>query len=55
MSPSEKTEFRAALREAFCNAIDDVGIDAFKRTSLFGSNDVAFQSRRSIESLKKAA
>jgi hypothetical protein len=55
MSPAEKTDLRAALRNAFANAINFIGIDAFKRTSFFGSNDPAFKTTKSAEDLKEAA
>lgn len=54
MSLSEKIYLRGALKEAFTNAINCVGIDAFKRTSFFGSNDPAFKAK-SAELLKEAA
>ncbi|MBB5047829.1 hypothetical protein HNR60_002586 [Rhodopseudomonas rhenobacensis] len=42
MSQRETAEFKAELRKAFSDAIDLVGLEAFKRTSLFGSNDRAY-------------
>lgn len=54
MSPSEKVALRAALREAFTSAINCIGVEAFKRTSFFGSNDPAFKAK-SAEHLKEAA
>lgn len=42
MTRLEKTQFEAALRDAFTRAINCIGLDAFKRTSFFGSNDAAF-------------
>lgn len=54
MSPSEKSGLRAALKEAFTNAINCIGIEAFKRSSFFGSNDPAFKAK-SAEHLKEAA
>lgn len=44
MTPFQKAELRAALREAFAAAINEIGVEAFKRTSWFGSNDPAFKS-----------
>ncbi|HWM83708.1 MAG TPA: hypothetical protein VNQ56_16740 [Pseudolabrys sp.] len=55
MSPIEKTEFRAALWNAFATAIEAIGVDAFKRTSFFGSNDPACKAAKLAENLKKAA
>jgi hypothetical protein len=55
MSQLEKTDLRAALRNAFASAINFIGIDAFKRTSFFGSNDPAFKAAKSAEDLKEAA
>ena len=55
MSPLEKTELRAALWDAFASAINFIGLDAFKRTSFFGSNDPAFKAAKSAEDLKEAA
>lgn len=54
MSPIEKAEFRAALREALAGAIDCMGMEAFKRTSFFGSNDAAFTANK-LKVLKEAA
>ena len=54
MSPSEKTEFRAALRAAFASALNCIGLEAFKRTSFFGSNDPAFKASKN-SNLKEAA
>lgn len=54
MIPLEKTELRAALWEAFSNAINCIGVDAFKRTSFFGSNDPAFKAVK-VEDQKQAA
>ena len=54
MSPTEKNSLRTALREAFTSAINCIGIEAFKRTSFFGSNDPAFKAK-SAETLKEAA
>lgn len=53
MTPFQKAELKAALREAFASAIQEVGVEAFKRTSWFGSNDPAFKS--STMDLKQAA
>jgi hypothetical protein len=53
MTPYQKAELRAALREAFASAVKEVGVDAFKRTSWFGSNDPAFKS--AAMDLKQAA
>jgi hypothetical protein len=53
MTPHQKAELRAALREAFATAIDEIGVEAFKRTSRFGSNDPAFKS--ATIDLKQAA
>ena len=55
MSPIDKTELRVALRDAFASAINFIGLDAFKRTSFFGSNDPAFKAAKSAEDLKEAA
>jgi hypothetical protein len=44
MTPNQKAELKAALREAFASAIEEMGVEAFKRTSWFGSNDPAFKS-----------
>ena len=52
MTPHQKAELRVALREAFASAIEEMGVDAFKRTSWFGSNDPAFKSAKM--DLKKA-
>ena len=53
MTPNQKVELRAALREAFASAIEEIGVDAFKRTSWFGSNDPAF--KRTEADVQKAA
>jgi hypothetical protein len=53
MAPYQKAELRAALRKAFASAIQEIGVDAFKRTSWFGSNDPAFKSAKM--DLKQAA
>lgn len=53
MTPHQKAELRIALREAFASAIEEIGVDAFKRTSWFGSNDPAFKAAKM--DLKKAA
>jgi hypothetical protein len=55
MSHADKTDLRAALRNAFVSAINCIGVEAFKRTSLFGSNDPAFKAAKSAEDLKEAA
>lgn len=44
------TALNAAIYRAVMNAIKEVGVDAFKRTSMFGSND-----RCQSEDVKKAA
>ncbi|WP_181820596.1 hypothetical protein [Paracoccus versutus] len=44
---NQRPDIFHALHAAFRKAIDEVGIDALKRTSMFGSNDRA--------ELKKAA
>jgi hypothetical protein len=44
MTPHQKAELKSALREAFASAINELGVEAFKRTSWFGSNDPAFKS-----------
>ena len=49
MSPVEKMELQAALRNAFANAIKAIGLEAFKRTSFFGSNDPAFKATKELE------
>lgn len=54
MSPSDKADLRSALREAFTSAINFIGVEAFKRTSFFGSNDPAFTAK-SADQLKQAA
>ena len=53
MTPFQKAELKAALREAFASAIQEIGVEAFKRTSWFGSNDPAFKS--ATMDLKQAA
>jgi hypothetical protein len=55
MSHAAKTDLRAALRNAFVSAINCIGIEAFKQTSFFGSNDPAFKAAKSAEDLKEAA
>jgi hypothetical protein len=55
MSPLEKTELREALWSAFTSAINCIGVEAFKRTSFFGSNDPAFKAAKSADQLKEAA
>jgi hypothetical protein len=55
MSHLEKTELKAVLWNAFAAAIDAIGIDAFKRTSFFGSNDPAFKAAKSAKDMKQAA
>jgi len=52
-TPHQKAEPKAALREAFALAINEIGLEAFKRTSWFGSNDPAFKSAK--VDLKQAA
>ena len=54
MSPQETAELKAIFRVAFRAAIDEMGVDAFKRTSFFGSNDPAFVASRHI-GISKAA
>ena len=41
MTPFEKPEFREALRAAFVEAINKVGLNNFKRISWFASNEAA--------------
>jgi hypothetical protein len=53
MTPNQKAELRAALQKAFASAIDEIGVEAFKRTSWFGSNDPAFKASKM--DLKQAA
>ena len=51
MSAVQQAELRISLIRAFQQAINEVGLDALKRTSLFGSNDPAFR----LAVLEKAA
>jgi hypothetical protein len=51
MTLTQKAELRIALRKVFAEAIEEVGLEAFKRTSLFGSNDPAYKNA----TLRKAA
>jgi hypothetical protein len=37
-------ELKAALTKAFAETIEEIGIEAFKATSWFGSNDAARES-----------
>lgn len=53
MTTIETAELRLALKKVIADAIDHVGIAAFKRTSLFGSNDPAFKASKT--DLAKAA
>jgi len=46
MTPTEKAELRIALRKVFVQAIEDIGLDAFKRTSWFGSNCAAYKAAK---------
>jgi hypothetical protein len=39
MTDTEMIELKTAIYAAFVEAIKSVGIEAFKSTSLFGSND----------------
>ena len=55
MSQLEKTKLKAALFNAFAVAIDAIGLEAFKRTSFFGSNDPAFLAAKSAVEMKEAA
>jgi hypothetical protein len=56
MTPTEKVELKSALKKAFAQAIDEIGFEAFKRTSMFGSNDLAFKAAKAEDSpLKQAA
>lgn len=41
MNPFETSEFKMSLEAAITVAINKVGIQAFKRTSMFGSNEQA--------------
>ena len=51
MTDSEKAALKADLRIAFQEAINTVGIEAFKQISWFASNDPAFKASK----FKKAA
>jgi hypothetical protein len=51
MTHHEVQTLKAALREAFAQTIKEIGIEAFKATSWFGSNDSAFKAA----TLKNAA
>lgn len=53
MTVDQKANLRIALRVAINEAIDAVGIEAFKRISWFGSNDPAFKAGKA--GLKQAA
>ncbi|MCF3974007.1 hypothetical protein [Paracoccus salsus] len=39
----DQDEVFVAFHSAFTNAINELGVDALKRTSLFGSNDRAIK------------
>lgn len=49
MTATQKTDLRVALRKAFAEAIDEIGLEAFKRTSWFGSNDSAFKAAKTSQ------
>lgn len=51
MTPAQLQELKAALSKVFAQAIDEIGIEAFKAMSWFGSNDPAYKAAK----LKKAA
>jgi hypothetical protein len=46
MNPFEKAEFREALDAAFTQAINKVGLRAFKRISWFASNEMVAKDQK---------
>jgi hypothetical protein len=46
MNPFDKAEFREALKGAFVEAINKIGVGNFKRISWFASNEQASSQKQ---------
>lgn len=45
----ENHDLKTSLQKAFEKAIDEFGIDNFKKCSWFGSNDPAFKNKGCVQ------